>query len=143
MTIRHRIGMVFQRPNPFPKTIFENVVYGPRIHGERDAGQLMEICERSLRRAALWDEVKDRLDRSALDLSGGQQQRLCIARCSRRRSRSDSDGRAGVGARSDRYEQDRRPDRRAQKRVTVVIVTHSMQQAARISDYTAFFCSAS
>ncbi len=81
VTIRYRIGMVFQRPNPFPKSIFDNVVYGPRIHGERGKGRLAEICERSLRQAALWDEVKDRLDRSALALSGGQQQRLCIARC--------------------------------------------------------------
>src|ERR1700723_3245501 len=81
VTIRHRIGMVFQRPNPFPKSIFDNVVYGPRIHGETNRAALMEICERSLRRAALWDEVKDRLERSALALSGGQQQRLCIARC--------------------------------------------------------------
>ncbi len=81
VTIRYRIGMVFQRPNPFPKSIFDNVVYGPRIQGERGAGKLMEICERSLVHAALWDEVKDRLDRSALALSGGQQQRLCIARC--------------------------------------------------------------
>src|SRR6202035_2979922 len=80
VVIRHRIGMVFQRPNPFPKTIFENVVYGPKIHGESNGGRLREIAERSLRQAALWDEVKDRLDRSALDLSGGQQQRLCIAR---------------------------------------------------------------
>src|SRR5579862_890643 len=81
VTIRYRIGMVFQRPNPFPKSIFDNVVYGPRIHGERRSATLMEICERSLRQAALWEEVKDRLDRSALALSGGQQQRLCIARC--------------------------------------------------------------
>ena len=80
VVIRHRIGMVFQRPNPFPKTIFENVVYGPKIHGESNPKALREICERSLRQAALWEEVKDRLDRSALDLSGGQQQRLCIAR---------------------------------------------------------------
>jgi phosphate transport system ATP-binding protein len=81
VTIRHRIGMVFQRPNPFPKTILENVVYGPKIHGERNPKKLMETAERSLRHAALWDEVKDRLHRSAMDLSGGQQQRLCIARC--------------------------------------------------------------
>ena len=81
VTIRYRIGMVFQRPNPFPKSIFDNVVYGPRIHGDTQQAELMEICERSLRQAALWDEVKDRLDRSALALSGGQQQRLCIARC--------------------------------------------------------------
>ena len=80
VAVRSRIGMVFQRPNPFPKSIFENVVYGPRIHGESDRKRLLEICEKSLREAALWDEAKDRLHRSALDLSGGQQQRLCIAR---------------------------------------------------------------
>jgi len=80
VTVRHRIGMVFQRPNPFPKSIFENVVYGPKIHGERNGKRLMEIAEKSLRAAALWDEAKDRLNKSALELSGGQQQRLCIAR---------------------------------------------------------------
>ena len=139
VTIRYRIGMVFQRPNPFPKTIFDNVVYGPRIHGERRPSVLMEICERSLRRAALWDEVKDRLDRSALALSGGQQQRLCIARClavdpevilmDEPASALDpiATGKIEdlIGA--------------LKKEYTVVIVTHSMQQAARISDNTAFF----
>ncbi len=139
VTVRDRIGMVFQRPNPFPKSIFENVVYGPRIHGERNKERLMEICERSLRRAALWDEIKDRLDRSALDLSGGQQQRLCIARClavdpevilmDEPASALDPIATSKI---EDLIET-------LKKEFTVVIVTHSMQQAARVSDYTAFF----
>jgi len=139
VTIRHRIGMVFQRPNPFPKSIFDNVAYGPRIHGERNPRALMEICERSLRKAALWDEVKDRLTRSALDLSGGQQQRLCIARClavdpevilmDEPASALDPIATSKI---EDLIEQ-------LKKAYTVVIVTHSMQQAARVSDYTAFF----
>jgi phosphate transport system ATP-binding protein len=139
VTIRYQIGMVFQRPNPFPKTIFDNVVYGPRIHGERSASELASICERSLRQAALWDEVKDRLDRSALDLSGGQQQRLCIARClavdpevilmDEPASALDP---IATGKIEDLIDQ-------LKKQYTVVIVTHSMQQAARISDNTAFF----
>jgi phosphate transport system ATP-binding protein len=139
VTIRYRIGMVFQRPNPFPKSIFDNVVYGPRIHGERDHGALMEICERSLRQAALWDEVKDRLDRSALALSGGQQQRLCIARClavdpevilmDEPASALDPIATSKI---EDLIE-------KLKKEYTVVIVTHSMPQAARISDNTAFF----
>lgn len=139
VTIRYRIGMVFQRPNPFPKSIFDNVVYGPRIHGERSRSELMNICERSLRQAALWDEVKDRLEKSALALSGGQQQRLCIARClavdpevilmdepaSALDPIATSKIEDLIGA--------------LKKDYTVVIVTHSMQQAARISDNTAFF----
>jgi phosphate transport system ATP-binding protein len=139
VTIRHRIGMVFQRPNPFPKTIFDNVVYGPRIHGQRDPKVLAETCERSLRQAALWDEVKDRLNRSALDLSGGQQQRLCIARClavdpevivmDEPASALDPIATSKI---EDLIEA-------LKREYTVVIVTHSMQQAARISDYTAFF----
>jgi phosphate transport system ATP-binding protein len=139
VTIRHRIGMVFQRPNPFPKSIFDNVVYGPRIHGERNRKKLLEIAEGSLRHAALWDEVKDRLDRSALDLSGGQQQRLCIARClavdpevilmDEPASALDPIATSKIEDLIDELK----------KEYTVVIVTHSMQQAARISDYTAFF----
>lgn len=139
VTIRHRIGMVFQRPNPFPKTIFENVVYGPKIHGERHRKKLLEIAERSLRHAALWDEVKDRLDKSALELSGGQQQRLCIARClavdpevllmDEPASALDPIATAKI---EDLIED-------LKKDYTVVIVTHSMQQAARISDFTGFF----
>ena len=139
VTIRHRIGMVFQRPNPFPKTIFENVVFGPKIHGERNKKKLLEVCEKSLRGAALWDEVKDRLDRSALELSGGQQQRLCIARClavdpevilmDEPASALDPIATSKVEDLIDELK----------KEYTVVIVTHSMQQAARISDFTTFF----
>jgi phosphate transport system ATP-binding protein len=139
VTIRHRIGMVFQRPNPFPKSIFDNVVYGPRIQGERDRKKLMEICERSLRRAALWDEVKERLDRSALDLSGGQQQRLCIARCLAVDPEvilMDEPASALDPIATSRIED---LIEALKKDYTVVIVTHSMQQAARVSDYTAFF----
>jgi phosphate transport system ATP-binding protein len=137
--VRHRIGMVFQRANPFPKTIFENVVFGPRIHGERRAGALMEICERSLVKAALWDEVKDRLHASALGLSGGQQQRLCIARqlavepevilMDEPASALDPLATAKI---EDLVSALRRE-------YAVVIVTHSMQQAARVSDLTSFF----
>jgi phosphate transport system ATP-binding protein len=139
VTIRYRIGMVFQRPNPFPKSIFENVVYGPRAHGERGAKKLMEICERSLRHAALWGEVKDRLDRSALALSGGQQQRLCIARCLAVDPEvilMDEPASALDPIATSKIE-DLIED--LKKAYTVVIVTHSMQQAARISDNTAFF----
>jgi phosphate transport system ATP-binding protein len=139
VVIRHRIGMVFQRPNPFPKTIFENVVYGPKIHGETNQTKLREICERSLRQAALWEEVKDRLDRSALDLSGGQQQRLCIARVLAVNPEvilMDEPASALDPIATSKIEDligELKSD------YTVVIVTHSMQQAARISDNTAFF----
>jgi phosphate transport system ATP-binding protein len=139
VTIRHRIGMVFQRPNPFPKSVFENVVYGPRIHGIRSRKQLMEIAERSLRHAALWDEVKDRLDKSALDLSGGQQQRLCIARVIAVEPEvilMDEPASALDPIATSKIED---LIGELKKEYTVVIVTHSMQQAARISDYTAFF----
>ncbi len=139
VVIRHRIGMVFQRPNPFPKTIFENVVYGPKIHGENNHTKLTEICERSLRQAALWDEVKDRLDRSALDLSGGQQQRLCIARVLAVNPEvilMDEPASALDPIATSKIE-DLIGELKSQ--YTVVIVTHSMQQAARISDITAFF----
>ncbi len=139
VVIRHRIGMVFQRPNPFPKTIFENVVYGPKIHGEGNHTKLTEIAERSLRQAALWDEVKDRLDRSALDLSGGQQQRLCIARVLAVNPEvilMDEPASALDPIATSKIE-DLIGELKSQ--YTVVIVTHSMQQAARISDITAFF----
>ncbi len=139
VAIRYRIGMVFQRPNPFPKSIFDNVVYGPSIHGERDRAVLTEICERSLRRAALWEEVKDRLDRSALALSGGQQQRLCIARCLAVDPEvilMDEPASALDPIATGKIE-DLICELKAE--YTVVIVTHSMQQAARISDNTAFF----
>jgi phosphate transport system ATP-binding protein len=139
VTVRHRIGMVFQRPNPFPKTIFENVVYGPRIHGENNGKRLAEICEKSLRAAALWDEAKDRLHKSALDMSGGQQQRLCIARVlavnpevilmDEPASALDPIATSKIEDLIGELKRD----------YTVIIVTHSMQQAARISDFTTFF----
>jgi phosphate transport system ATP-binding protein len=139
VVIRHRIGMVFQRPNPFPKTIYENVVYGPRIHGERNRRKLDELAEKALRGAALWDEVKDRMQRSALDLSGGQQQRLCIARAIALDPEvilMDEPASALDPIATSKIE-----DLIGQltEKFTVVIVTHSMQQAARISDFTAFF----
>jgi phosphate transport system ATP-binding protein len=139
VVIRHRIGMVFQRANPFPKTIYENVIYGPRIHGERKRAKLDEIAERALRQAALWDEVKDRLHRSALDLSGGQQQRMCIARAVALNPEvilMDEPASALDPIATSKIE-----DLIGQltEQFTVVIVTHSMQQAARISDFTAFF----
>ena len=137
--VRHRIGMVFQRANPFPKSIFENVVFGPKVHGERRHRELMEICERSLVKAALWNEVKDRLNSSALGLSGGQQQRLCIARqlavepevilMDEPASALDPLATAKI---EDLISVLRRE-------YAVVIVTHSMQQAARVSDSTSFF----
>src|SRR5580658_8670395 len=139
VVIRHRIGMVFQRPNPFPKTIFENVVYGPKIHGEHNRTKLEEICEHSLRQAALWDETKDRLNRSALDLSGGQQQRLCIARVLAVQPEvilMDEPASALDPIATSKIED---LIGQLKEQYTVVIVTHSMQQAARISDLTAFF----
>ncbi len=139
VVIRHRVGMVFQRPNPFPKTIFENVIYGPRIHGETNRARLMECAERSLRQAALWDEVKDRLNQSALGLSGGQQQRLCIARVLAVNPEvilMDEPASALDPIATSKIE-DLIGELKAQ--YTVIIVTHSMQQAARISDMTAFF----
>ena len=139
ITLRHKVGMVFQQPNPFPKSIYDNVAYGPRIFGITKKADLDEIVERSLRQAAIWDELKDRLNKSALGLSGGQQQRLCIARTlavepevilmDEPTSALDpistskiEDLAMGI---KDKY--------------TIVIVTHNMQQAARISDKTAFF----
>jgi phosphate transport system ATP-binding protein len=139
VTVRHRIGMVFQRPNPFPKSIYENVVYGPKIHGESNRKKLDAICEQSLRAAALWDEVKDRLNRSALDLSGGQQQRLCIARVLAVEPEvilMDEPASALDPIATSKIED---LIGELKKDYTVVIVTHSMQQAARISDFTTFF----
>ncbi len=139
VVIRHRIGMVFQRPNPFPKTIFENVAYGPRIHGERNKATLDAIVEKSLRQAALWDEVKDRLNRSALDLSGGQQQRMCIARVLAVEPEvilMDEPASALDPIATSKIED---LIGQLKQEYTVVIVTHSMQQAARISEFTAFF----
>jgi phosphate transport system ATP-binding protein len=139
VALRQRVGMVFQRWNPFPKTIYDNVAFGPRINGERDPRVLDEIVERSLRRAALWDEVRDRLSRNALTLSGGQQQRLCIARALANdpevllldEPASALDPIATQKIEELLFE--------LKGELTVVIVTHNLQQAARVSEYTAFF----
>jgi phosphate transport system ATP-binding protein len=139
VVVRHRIGMVFQRPNPFPKSIYENVVYGAKMYGKHTRAELLEIAETSLRRAALWEEVKDRLHRSALDLSGGQQQRLCIARVLAVEPEvivMDEPASALDPIATSKIED---LISALKKDYTVVIVTHSMQQAARISDFTAFF----
>jgi len=137
--LRTRVGMVFQKPNPFPMSIYDNVAYGPRCQGIKDKGQLAEIVEEALRRAALWDEVKDRLNKSALGLSGGQQQRLCIARAIAMKPEvilMDEPTSALDPIATQKIEQ--LMDNLKQE-YTIVIVTHSMQQAARISDKTAFF----
>ena len=139
VNLRKRVGMVFQRPNPFPMSIYDNVAYGCRVHGLKDKKKLDEIVEKSLRGAALWDEVKDRLNASAMGMSGGQQQRLCIARvmavepevvlmdepCSALDPISTMKIEELVAEIKQQY--------------TIVMVTHNMQQAARVSDYTAFF----
>jgi phosphate transport system ATP-binding protein len=137
--LRKKVGMIFQKSNPFPKSIYENVAYGPKIYGIRDTNKLDEIVERSLRQAALWDEVKDDLKKSGLALSGGQQQRLCIARALAvdpevllmDEPASALDPIATAKVEELIFE--------LKKRYTIVIVTHNMQQAARVSDYTAFF----
>jgi len=130
--------MVFQKPNPFPKSIYENVVYGPKIHGIKDKGLLMEIAENSLKGAALWDEVKDRLDDNAYGLSGGQQQRLCIARAMAVQPEIIlMDEPTSALDPIATYKIEELIDE-LKKNYTIVIVTHSMQQAARISDKTAF-----
>jgi phosphate transport system ATP-binding protein len=137
--LRRRVGMVFQKSNPFPKTVFENVVFGPRVAGLRDKARLYEITERCLRRAALWDEVKDRLNDSALNLSGGQQQRLCIARALATDPEVlllDEPASALDPASTARIED---LIFELKREYTIVIVTHNMQQAARVSDLTAFF----
>jgi len=137
--VRRRVGMVFQRPNPFPKSIYDNVAYGPRLYGVQNRVKLDELVERSLRQAALWDEVKDKLRQSGYSLSGGQQQRLCIARA--------------LAVEPDILLMDEPASaldpiatyhieeliRELVKEVTIIIVTHNMQQAARVSDLTAFF----
>lgn len=137
--LRKRIGMVFQKPNPFPMTIFDNIAYGPRIHGTKNKTQLNDIVEKSLKQAALWEEVKDRLNKPALGLSGGQQQRLCIARA--------------IAVQPDVILMDEPTSAldpistskiedlvsELKERYTIVIVTHNMQQAGRVSDQTAFF----
>jgi len=139
MDLRRRVGMVFQKSNPFPKSIFENVVFGPRVAGERNRARLHEITERCLRRAALWDEVKDRLNESALKLSGGQQQRLCIARALATDPEVlllDEPASALDPASTARIED---LIFELKRDYTIVIVTHNMQQAARVADMTAFF----
>lgn len=137
--LRKRVGMVFQQPNPFPMSIYDNIAYGPRVHGIRDRHKLDEIVESSLRGAAIFDEVKDRLKKSALGLSGGQQQRICIARAlavepevllmDEPTSALDPISTSKI---EDLMEE-------LKKKYTVAVVTHNMQQAARVSDYTAFF----
>jgi len=139
VSLRRKVGMIFQKPNPFPKSIYDNVAYGPRIHGTREKTVLDKIVEENLKKATLWDEVSDRIAASALDLSGGQQQRLCIARalavdpevilmdepCSALDPLATAKIESLIRKLSEEY--------------TVVIVTHNMQQAARVSDYTGFF----
>lgn len=137
--LRKRVGMVFQKPNPFPMSIYDNIAFGPRTHGIRSKAKLDDIVERSLRDAAIWEEVKDRLKKSALDMSGGQQQRLCIARAlavepevllmDEPTSALDPISTAKVEELA----------MELKKKYTIVIVTHNMQQAVRISDKTAFF----
>jgi len=137
--LRKRVGMVFQKSNPFPKSIFENVAYGLRLHGLKDQGSLAAAVEESLRGAALWDEVKDRLHASALGLSGGQQQRLCIARAIAIKPEiilMDEPASALDPIATARVEE---LILELKENFTIVIVTHNMQQAARISDFTAFF----
>ena len=136
--IRRKVGMVFQRPNPFPKTIYENVAYGPRVHGIKDRKTLDAIVEKSLRSAALWDEVKDRLHDSAMGLSGGQQQRLCIARTLAVEPEiilMDEPCSALDPIATAKIE---RLIEELKSQYSVVIVTHNMQQASRVSDYTGF-----
>ncbi|AKA69980.1 phosphate ABC transporter ATP-binding protein PstB [Clostridium scatologenes] len=137
--LRKRVGMVFQKANPFPMSIYDNIVYGPKIHGIKDKSKLDELVESSLKGAVLWDEVKDRLNKSALGLSGGQQQRLCIARTlavepevllmDEPTSALDPISTLKIEELMDELK----------KKYTIIIVTHNMQQAGRISDYTAFF----
>lgn len=139
--LRKKVGMVFQKPNPFPKTIYENIVYGPKIHGEKDKSRLDHIVERTLKEVALWEEVKDRLHKPALGLSGGQQQRLCIARClavepevilmDEPTSALDPVATSKIEGLLEELSE----------KYTIVIVTHNMQQAGRVSDYTSFFLS--
>ena len=139
ISLRHRVGMVFQQPNPFPKSIYDNVAYGPRIHGVMKKSELDEIVERSLRQAAIWDELKDRLNKSALGLSGGQQQRLCIARTLAVQPEVIlmDEPTSALDPISTMKIEDLALE--LKKDYTIVIVTHNMQQAARISDKTAFF----
>lgn len=137
--LRKRVGMVFQSPNPFPMSVYDNIAYGPRIHGMKNRHKLDEIVEKSLVGAALWDEVKDRLRKSALGMSGGQQQRLCIARALAVEPEVllMDEPTSALDPISTMKIEDLLSNLKAQ--YTIVIVTHNMQQAARISDYTAFF----
>ena len=137
--LRRRVGMVFQKPNPFPMSVYDNIAYGPRTHGVKKKAELDEIVEKSLRDAAIWDELKDRLKKSALGLSGGQQQRLCIARALAVKPEvilMDEPTSALDPISTGRIEE---LALELKKTYTIVIVTHNMQQAARISDRTAFF----
>ena len=137
--LRRRVGMVFQHPNPFPKSIYDNIAYGPRTHGIKDSKELDQIVEESLRGAAIWDEVKDKLDRKATDISGGQQQRICIARAIANNPEvllMDEPTSALDPISTNKIEE---LVHDLKDKYTVVIVTHNMQQAARISDKTAFF----
>lgn len=137
--LRKKIGMVFQKPNPFPKTIYENIVYGPKLHGEKDKKVLDEIVISSLKAVGLWEEVKDKLHESAFGLSGGQQQRLCIARAIAVKPEillMDEPTSALDPISTLKIEE---LIRNLQQDYTIIIVTHNMQQAARISDYTGFF----
>ncbi len=137
--LRKRIGMVFQKPNPFPMSVFDNVAYGPRLHGVKDKSELEELVEKALRQAAIWDEIKDRLYKPALGISGGQQQRLCIARTlavnpdvvlmDEPTSALDPISTSRIEDLIDELKE----------QYTIIIVTHNMQQAGRVSDYTAFF----
>jgi phosphate transport system ATP-binding protein len=138
VALRSKVGMVFQKPNPFPKSIFDNVAYGPRIHGVADRPELEKIVEKAIKDAALWDEVKDRMDESAMGLSGGQQQRLCIARALAIEPEvilMDEPCSALDPIATSKIE-DLIED--LKKQYTVIIVTHNMQQAARVSDFTGF-----
>lgn len=138
VSLRRKVGMVFQRPNPFPKSIFDNVAYGPRIHGLRKGGSLAALVEHSLKAAALWDEVKDDLQKPALSLSGGQQQRLCIARALAVEPEvilMDEPASALDPIATLKIEELLQT---LKEKYTIVIVTHNMQQAARVSDFTAF-----
>lgn len=137
--LRRKVGMVFQQPNPFPMSVYDNVAYGPRIHGIRDRGRLDGIVERSLREAAVWEEMQDRLERPALGLSGGQQQRLCIARALAVKPEvllMDEPTSALDPISTSRIEE---LALQLKEKYTIIIVTHNMQQAVRISDCTAFF----
>ncbi len=139
VNLRQRVGMVFQKPNPFPKSIFDNIAYGPRLHGITNKAELEELVENSLKKAALWDEVKDRLSKNALGLSGGQQQRLCIARALAIKPEIllMDEPTSALDPKATAKIEDLIGELRT--KFTIIIVTHNMQQASRVSDYTAFF----